>query len=449
MKESGFVKESVELWSLTPCRVQQILGGLALACVVVLAGAGAFWDFYWSLEVPWEEAPRIKHALVHFNLATENVPAVWFSSMLFLLVAVLSMICFAADIYKAPQFRAHRVLKYGWLLFALVFIALSLDEMGSIHERVSTVLASHGLLRIGGGWTRTLFVLILAVGLFMTAFGWFHARRVRGTFALMVVGVACFLSIPLQEYIEIDVMYQAAGEGWQRPTALLLLEEGTEMLGALSFLAAVLLYAKKVSRRHTEPDEEVQHVVAWFPNPKAAVAVALAFILLMGLAMEGVQAVMGNIEGDVGIPRNWFPSALAMFVALLGLHLWDTTRRGQHSGAFLYLTLVAISVVASMYVGGYLYAYTSWGAFDTFRLVSESVSVVIILVTGLLLARRVGSAWSRAGVAGWALCLSAAIGPAGFFLVVPLVFIAFALLLPSLLTHKNLWLRPVSRPAKA
>lgn len=443
------MRESHAFILLTPPRVRKTVGGLAVLCVIVLAGAGAFWEFYWSLEVPWEEAPRIKHALVHFNLATENVPAVWFSSMLFLLVAVVSVICFAADVYEAPQFRAPRALKYGWLLFALVFIALSLDEMGSIHERVSTILASHGLFRIGGGWTTTLFMFILAVALFMTAFGWFHVRRVRGTFALMMVGVACFLSIPLQEYVEIDVMYRAAGEGWQRPTALLLLEEGTEMLGALSFLAAVLLYAKKVSQRHTEPGEEVQHVVAWFPSPKAAVAVALAFVLLMGLAMEGVQTVMGNIEGDIGIPRNWFPSALAMFVALLGLHLWNTTRRGQHSGALLYLTLVVISVVASMYVGGYLYAYTSWGAFDTFRLVSESVSIVIIFVTGLLLARRVGSAWSRAGVAGWALCLGAAIGPAGFFLVVPLVFIAFALLLPSLLTHKDLWLQPVSRLAKA
>ena len=54
---------------------------------------------------------------------------------------------------------------------------------------------------------------------------------------------------------------------------------------------------------------------------------------------------------------------------------------------------------------------------------------------GLLLARQTGSVWSRAGVAGWALCLGAAIGPAGLSLVAPLMFVAFAFLLPSLLMH--------------
>ena len=361
---------------LTPRRVKRVVGGLALACVLVLIGAGAFWEFYWSLEVPWGEAPRIKYVLAQFNLASENVPAVWFSSMLLLMVAVASVLCFAADTDEERQLlrsghpvRSGRMLKYGWLVFAFVFLSLSLDELGSLHERVTLAMALHNPLEGGAlEWAFSLLLPLLTLMAFMLAFGWLHVRRVPGTFVLMAVGAGCFLSIPIQEYIEIDVMYRAAGEGWRRPTALLLLEEGTELFGALSFFAAALLYALRISGRQETPGIGGRHAISWSPGSRVAIVWAIAFVVLMGVAMGVVQTVMGGIEGDSGIPRNWFPSALAAFVVLLGLHMWDTARRQQRPYAFAYLLLAAASIAASVYVGGYLYAYTSWGALDGVRL---------------------------------------------------------------------------------
>src|SRR5687767_6941657 len=54
------------------------------------------------------------------DLSSENVFAVWYSSMLLLLSAVISLLCFIIDQQKKQE-RGKRLWNYGWLIYAAAF----------------------------------------------------------------------------------------------------------------------------------------------------------------------------------------------------------------------------------------------------------------------------------------------------------------------------------------
>lgn len=72
--------------------------------------------------------------LVQLHLGTENVLAAWYSSMLLLAVALAAYLAFAVERKQKPP-RPGRW-SAAWLLLAAAFTALSLDEIGSFHERL-------------------------------------------------------------------------------------------------------------------------------------------------------------------------------------------------------------------------------------------------------------------------------------------------------------------------
>lgn len=331
---------------LTPTSAARIMATLGFCSGGVLVGAWAFWAFYRGLAGTWESAPPIKHVLLQLNLGAENVVAAWYSSMLLFLVAIASTACFVAD-RRGAGARRDRVLSYGWLGLAGVFTLLSLDEMGSVHERLSMLSALNPFEDAPLGWVFLLAPFIVAVSALMVGFGWLHLRRRPGAFTLMVVGVAAFLSVPVQEYIEVDVMRAAAGEGWERPTSLLLLEEGSEFLGTLSVLAATLLYWSAAGASATRV------------STRQAVVGLACVALLLGLGGAAVSATLGGLDGDDGNPSNWPPAVLAFLVAVLCGNLAraapprSSTRRA-------YLGLGLFSLLASAYVGGGIYYFADW-----------------------------------------------------------------------------------------
>jgi len=290
----------------------------------------------------------VQYVLVQFHLATENVVAAWYSSMLLLTVAFAALAAFALEKGDRSLFSGRKrteksdlsPFSWGWLILAAAFAALSLDELGSLHERI-------GMIRHGGagptGWVYVLAVPIGAVAVFMAAFAWFHLRRVRAAAALFVIGTALFLSDPVFELAEMTLLRSGAGNDLIVHNALLVIEEGiVELGGALCFLLGVLVYIRRVAG-------EGPHAFA-IGGSRGLLVIATAGLALTAGVPAAHWFVAQLPPGDTGIPDNWFPAAAWFAIALLalgmyGLRAWPTA-------------VLALMISASC--GAALYGYLRW-----------------------------------------------------------------------------------------
>ena len=283
--------------------------------------------------------------LDQLNLARENVVAVWFSSMLPLLASGACFLCLLARGQADDRDRMHS----GWLVLAFAFALMSLDEMGSIHERIA---AQRGLL----AWALALWPLFLGIPAFMLAFAWFQLRRSPAAFRLLLLGVLCLCSVPLQEYLEAP--YYRSDPGWIRPSVPLLLEEGGELLGLLLCLVGCWVFARSLL---VEPPTRLvagNAVRRLAPGLCAGMAVLLGLLLMLDL----------ESGRNLGTIVNWVPSALAVLAALLALNR-------KRSG------LGAVAISLSAFVGGNIYAELELGR----AAVTTAVAAMAIVLIARLL----------------------------------------------------------------
>jgi hypothetical protein len=142
-------------------------------------------------------------------LGVENVVAAWYSSMLLLLVAAACGVAFALDRRRqvaGTNGPSHHV-DYAWIVFGCGFAALSLDEIGSFHERIGMMTSlnraswlPHQATPVG--WVVLFAVPIAAFAMGMLAFGWLRLRHAPWALALFAVGVGLYLCDPLLEVFE-------------------------------------------------------------------------------------------------------------------------------------------------------------------------------------------------------------------------------------------------------
>jgi hypothetical protein len=300
----------------------------------------------------------IKYFLVQGHLATENVVAAWYSSMLLLMVALAAIAACSVDR------RSRRGnLSWGWTLMGLAFAGLSLDEIGSFHERIGMVreLSSSG--EAAAGWVFVLGIPIGVVALFLLAFATLHVRRVPAAFRWMVAGVGLFLSNPAFELVEMRLIHGAGADPatWQRTVhdLLLVLEEGVlELFGILCFLAAALTYLGTVAGPR----------VSWTFNTLRArwLIRGLTALAIMGVFVSA-WVVSKLPPGDTGIPSNWFPAAMLMVAGIAML----TVRSGRGWMKVAGAVLLALSA----FCGAGLYGY--------FRLLFYGAPLVAAFVTAL------------------------------------------------------------------
>jgi hypothetical protein len=310
------------------------LGLILLAINVIFTAGTALFIREWS-HLGWHGASGrwfVQHVLVQFHLATENVVAAWYSSMLLLSVGVAALLAFVLD---------HRsVYRWGWLIVLAAFAGLSLDELGSLHERLGML---HRAGADASGWVYVLVVPIAAVALFMTAFAWFHLRRVPAAAGCFVLGTALFLSDPVFELIEMSLLRTGGAHDLFVHNALLVVEEGiVELGGALCFLLGVLVY---IRRTRGEGPHTIDLGTATAVRWQAAGALVMT---------AGVPAAHWFVArwpaGDSGIPDNWFPAATLFLAALLALGT-----RGAR-GRLTATVLVTLSAA----FGASIYGYSSW-----------------------------------------------------------------------------------------
>lgn len=301
---------------------------------LALAGTTALFIYLWARFDELGPTARVltRHVLVQGHLATENVVAAWYSSLLFLSAAGLSLLAFKSD-------RQHRsgLPSTGWLILGGVFVVLSLDELGSLHERVGMIRA-FSPWDAPAGWIYVLAIPIVGVALFMALFAVTHVRRVRATAGLMGVGILLFVSNPVLESIEMRLIHGADARAgtWQRHVhdSLLVVEEGGfELFGVLCFIAAIGTYVLRTS-----------------PSGVTFTSSLRTRLFVSGLLCAGAfvspRLVDALPAGDSGLPQHWFP---AVGWAAVGLAAFPVSR---------VLTGVATAISAGLGSGLYMYSST-------------------------------------------------------------------------------------------
>jgi len=308
--------------------------------LVFTAGMTAFL-YYWAHRDHFGPHGRafINRVLVQFHLGAENVVAAWYSSMLLLLVGLACTLAYALDQRQGGS-AFDRILARGWLVLAGTFLLLSLDEIGSLHERVGMLvrlngasLSPHATGPIG--WVYLLAIPIGAGAIFMLAFGWMRLRHAPAAFALLATGVLLYVSDPFLELIEKTLPPNGAGIYVER-----VLEEGVAELGGTTcILCGVLLYASRRAGAGAQT----------FAAPSRRARVVAGVVLLIGIPVA--HAIVQRLPpGDVGIAENWFPAAAFFVLAIV----WAATRRAWG--------VATIALMVSAYFGAGLFGYASWYA---------------------------------------------------------------------------------------
>lgn len=337
--------------------------------LIFIAGMAAFL-YYWPSREYFGPRGRwaIDYVLVQFHLGAENVVAAWYSSMLLLLVALACLAAYALDGQQlaANPAKTRTVLisrlRLGWLALAAAFTLLSLDEIGSLHERVGMIVALNAASLAPGstqavGWVYLLAVPIGAAALFMLVFAWMRFRRAPAAFALLAAGVLLYVSDPFLELLEQTLQQGTLGMLAQR-----VLEEGlAELGGTTCVLMGILLYAAQTGTHRPV-----------FQLPSRGLRLMAGIVLMAGI--PAAETIVQRLPaGDVGIPANWFPAA-AWFLLAIG---WMTTRRAWG--------IAAIAILASAYFGAGLFGYAAWYASVGYSRVFVDVAVTATAVLAWLI----------------------------------------------------------------
>jgi hypothetical protein len=415
-----------------------VLTAAAIGAANILALLGTYFHREVSVGLDW----RIGYLTHQFNLTGENALVVWYASMLLLLVALAALACFLLD-WRAADSRSERWKSVGWVLVAGVFVVLSIDELGSVHERLSSLKQLDPTGGRARGWVGPLLIPILAVGTFLFVFTWHVGRRSRAAAALLA-GVVFFLTIPLQEQLEFMIKSRAAAMGAAavRPTGWALLEEGTEVFGTLLFLLAALMYLRKralstkARASSSGAGEPVIRFRAQASTMRWTMAAAVG-ILFCGLVIFRFGFIpYFEQRPQWGNPLNWFPAALAFLAALIVIGAWLNQRR-QLAGAsvrrqFSSLYFAVLSLAISIDHGAaHVVSQGFWAVHPGQRVVIDLLLITAVVVAAGTLWLDSNSRPMRAAVVGWAILSCAAVaGPVSA--TVALSFGAYAILLPSL-----------------
>jgi hypothetical protein len=418
-------------------RVTRAIALAALLNAAFMAGSAAF-VYLWPQRaaLPPLAQGLLEHVGAQFHLGVENVVATWYSSMLLLTGAVLAALCLAADRQGARR-RRDRLLAWGWGAFATIFLTLSADEIGSIHERLGMLEQMNLFGDRAPGWVIALAMPIGLTGLFMMAFALLRVRRSPLGACLVILGVGLLLTVPLQEYTEdlwiaewIAQDPSHTDSNYPRSPYSLLLEEGVaELFGVLCIVAALAVYLLRASHVGGTPGALTFH-----PTPKGVWAPAFA-ALASGAALHGAIRRLGvnAMTGDSGIPENWVPAAAGWMAALVALQIRALLPPERSGERRLYAATAAIAVTMSAYCGAALYYYRSWGSFEALRMLLEGGFLVCAVSIAFGLPTRARNRWMQAAGAGWAGVLVAGMAVHGD---APLVaFTAAGLLLLSLVGH--------------
>ena len=191
------------------------------------------------------------------DLDGEGSLAVWFSSYTLLAASAVSLLIYALSAPLATAAAKPSATRRGiWLWAACCWTAMSIDECSSLHEafmHLMTRLTGERLSHDGSLWW------VLAYGLVLSTTGLLLLRAMRRAPA------ACLAFCSVAVFYGIAVLAEL---GWltAKDTFGVMLEEGCEMLGNLSLLTALALFARHAADEHRRSEPLVRAVR--FPSPQ-------------------------------------------------------------------------------------------------------------------------------------------------------------------------------------
>ena len=369
----------------------------------------------------------ISFLLREFNLAWENTLATWYSSMLLLIVALLAIICFVIDRQNRMN-RYNNFLSYGWVIISLIFTGLSLDEIGAIHESLGNIDFFRRLGVKEALLSNTFYILIALVGVFMAAFGFLRFKKNKWAMIVGIFGVLLFITVPLQERLEWSkAIWDTNTKNYDRSAYSIIIEEGTEIFGSLSFIICLVQYLIVRHKKDPEGNENFLINRKLLINPKqmfrSAIIVIFIFILLTITIQYGFLQVQ---KSDNGIPENWFPSMAAFTTSLISFYLYFENKKSTNAKQKGLLFFSFLSLGISAYFGSNLINRVLEKT-SNFSLLLNIVFAIIILLTSVYLIAKNKYFFTRIGLATWALffCL---IFLLGFNNAANLGFLSFAFL---------------------
>ena len=278
---------------------------IVLGSAVFVYATGSTW-FTWLAPI-W---PRAHAVLAHIppwlDLALENNLGVWWSGAL---LFVGAMLLFEAAVTSTPEARRP------FAILGLLSLGLSVDEVASVHERLSE----------RWGWSPLLAIGLVAAGLLGWALQALARRSARRTAFLVLAGYVLYASVVLQEAAEHGNVVR-----WLRQSARL--EEGIELLGSLLILLAAA--AERPGARETR-----LRAVILRPDRLPNVAGWLTAALVLH-ALVTVFVVPGLRDWEWrGNPATWYPSAVHGLAACAAF--W----RGQASQGGRRVAWTAVSII--------------------------------------------------------------------------------------------------------
>lgn len=266
----------------------------------------SIWPWLWLLGLAAVSLFLLAATLVHHNLdieplahlalTYENNFGAWWSGALLLLAAM-----HAFDGFRLWRNERPRVAR-GWAVLSLVLLILSLDEIGSLHERVELWLP-------GSVWMDLLPFGLVLVGLFAFAIlSIWSSPEHRRRALLIVLAFLCFGATAFQEYLEHNTEWGTrVNEGLRAGV-----EEGTELLGMLLVIGATLPNTQGIFKRDSSPASPALDA----PFSWRRYAIPGALLLAPILAYVSVRW----LQDHRGHPANWLASALFLLAAAAALH---------------------------------------------------------------------------------------------------------------------------------
>lgn len=171
-----------------------------------------------------------------FNINREANITTWFSSALLLGVAALLLaITLRHRRAKAP-YRA-------WAALTLIFAYISMDETGTIHEKLTPILQEQFNLtgHLYFGWILVGIAAVLVGSVVFLPFVWHLSRQSRKGF--IIAGLLYVGGAVIVESISANIWYQAGGTSL-RFSAVGTVEEWLEMLGVITLAYTLLEYIR-------------------------------------------------------------------------------------------------------------------------------------------------------------------------------------------------------------
>ncbi len=337
------------------------------------------------------------------DLGAENNVAAWYSAITLLIAAGVWVICYALDL-RGRKPGWDRILCWGWLLLAVLFCLLSLDEEGSFHERLGAVP--------GMNQFEVFVAPMVLVGIFLLAFAWARLRGDWLTIGLLALGFLTYLSVPIQEraetILEKSGIYTAT---WHTPARDVVIEEGSELLGTLFFIAAGLVQARRLNRARVSSMPENQWLDFEVPVSPPVVGrvlgsvvglLGLGFVIAQFVAVPDLPHGSQFTYSELGSPPDWFAASLMLItgsVFLYAARVKSAAGEQQLRRSFYTIFAVFAFVLSIHHGGGHLLSDIVWAGSPRRQIATNVLlALACLAVGGVGIARlsRTGSRWSMA-----------------------------------------------------